>query len=58
MSSSDRHPSFPDRGALMANDRFDLAVIGSGMAGSLAADYATDLGANVALIEKGAIGGT
>ncbi len=40
------------------NSTYDLAVIGSGMAGSLAADYATDLGARVALIEKGPIGGT
>lgn len=38
--------------------RFDLALIGSGMAGTLAADYATELGARVALIEKGPIGGT
>ena len=37
---------------------FDLAVIGSGMGGVLAADAATDLGARVALIEKDRIGGT
>ncbi len=40
------------------NRKFDLAVIGSGMGGALAADAATDLGARVALIEKGNIGGT
>ena len=37
---------------------YDLAVIGAGMAGALAADFAAGLGARVALIEKGRIGGT
>ena len=37
---------------------FDLAVIGSGMGGAVAADAATDLGARVALIERDRIGGT
>ena len=44
-------------GNLMPSE-FDLAVIGSGMGGVLAADAATDLGARVALIEKDRIGGT
>ncbi len=37
---------------------FDLAVIGSGMAGATAASHATSLGARVALVEKGRLGGT
>lgn len=37
---------------------YDLAVIGSGMAGVTAANHATSLGARVALIEKGRLGGT
>jgi len=37
---------------------FDIAVIGSGMAGATAASHATSLGARVAVIEKGHIGGT
>lgn len=39
-------------------EEFDLAVIGSGMAGVTAANHAASLGARVALIEKGRLGGT
>ena len=39
-------------------ERFDLAVIGSGSAAFAAAIKASDLGANVAMIEKGTLGGT
>ncbi len=39
-------------------ERFDLAVIGSGMAGVAAANHAVSLGARAALIEKGRLGGT
>lgn len=37
---------------------FDIAVIGAGMGGTLAAFAAADLGARVALIERDKIGGT
>jgi mercuric reductase len=40
------------------NGRYDLAVIGAGSAGFSAAITAAELGANVALIGYGAIGGT
>lgn len=39
-------------------EAYDLAVIGSGMAGVTAANHAASLGARVALIEKGLLGGT
>src|SRR6266542_1679254 len=39
-------------------DRYDLAVIGAGSAAFAAAIRATTLGARVALIERGTIGGT
>jgi len=41
-----------------SNDRYDLAVIGAGSAGFSAAITAVELGANVALIGHGTIGGT
>jgi mercury(II) reductase len=41
-----------------ANDRYDLAVIGAGSAGFSAAITAAELGAQVALIGHGTIGGT
>jgi mercuric reductase len=45
-------------GARKANGGYDLAVIGAGSAGFSAAITAAELGANVALIGHGAIGGT
>lgn len=39
-------------------ERFDLAVIGAGMGGINAANRAAALGARVALIEAGKLGGT
>lgn len=45
-------------GAPMANGGYDLAVIGAGSAGFSAAIAAAELGANVALIGHGMIGGT
>ena len=44
--------------APMGNGRYDLAVIGAGSAGFSAAITAAELGANVALIGHGTIGGT
>ena len=41
-----------------ANGEYDLAVIGAGSAGFSAAIAAAELGANVALIGHGVIGGT
>lgn len=38
--------------------RYDLAVIGAGMGGVKAATEAARLGASVALIERGKLGGT
>ena len=44
---------------MTTDDRlYDLAVIGSGMAGATAASHAASLGARVAVIEKDRIGGT
>jgi mercuric reductase len=43
---------------MTATDRYDLAVIGSGSAAFAAAIRATSLGARVALIERGTVGGT
>jgi mercuric reductase len=43
---------------MVATDRYDLAVIGSGSAAFAAAIRATSLGAGVALIERGTVGGT
>jgi mercuric reductase len=40
------------------HDRYDLAVIGAGSAAFAAAIRATSLGARVALIERGTVGGT
>ena len=45
-------------GAKKLNGRYDLAVIGAGSAGFSAAITAAELGANVALIGHGVIGGT
>jgi pyruvate/2-oxoglutarate dehydrogenase complex dihydrolipoamide dehydrogenase (E3) component len=42
----------------MKMDRYDLAVIGGGMGGVRAANEAAKLGARVALIERGKLGGT
>lgn len=44
--------------ARKANGSYDLAVIGAGSAGFSAAIAAAELGANVALIGHGTIGGT
>lgn len=41
----------------MPVDEFDLAIIGAGAGGLMAADFAVKLGAKVALIEKNRIGG-
>ena len=41
----------------MSVDEFDLAIIGAGAGGLMAADFAVKLGARVALIEKNRIGG-
>src|SRR5713101_3671795 len=45
-------------GAGKPNGRYDLAVIGAGSAGFSAAITAAELGAHVALIGHGTIGGT
>ncbi|MFH1641232.1 MAG: FAD-dependent oxidoreductase, partial [Candidatus Omnitrophota bacterium] len=37
---------------------YDLTIVGAGWAGFSAATKARDLGLKVALVEKGAIGGT
>ncbi|MBI3970553.1 MAG: FAD-binding protein [Chloroflexi bacterium] len=42
----------------MANERFDVVVIGAGMGGLNAADEAAGRGAKVAVIEGGRVGGT
>ena len=39
------------------NSRFDLAVIGAGSAGLVAATFAARIGAKVALVERDRIGG-
>ncbi len=39
-------------------ERYDLAVIGSGMGGVNVASQAAGLGARVAVIEKSRVGGT
>ncbi len=39
------------------NEPFDLIIIGAGSAGITAADFAAKLGARVALVEKGNVGG-
>ena len=39
-------------------ERYDLAVIGAGMGGVNVATRAAQLGARVAVIERGKIGGT
>ena len=41
----------------MDKPEYDLAIIGAGAAGLIAADFAVQLGAKVALLEKGLIGG-
>ncbi len=46
------------RPATVANGRFDLAVVGAGSAGFSAAITAAELGAQVALVGHGTIGGT
>src|SRR5712691_2301629 len=45
-------------GAKKPNGHYDLAVVGAGSAGFSAAITAAELGANVALIGHGTIGGT
>ncbi|MDP9312120.1 MAG: FAD-binding protein [Chloroflexota bacterium] len=42
----------------MTTARYDLAVIGAGMGGNAAANKAASLGAKVAIVEKGNMGGT
>ncbi|MCA4135460.1 mercury(II) reductase [Arthrobacter sp. M4] len=42
----------------MGNDRFDLAIIGSGGAAFAAAIRATGLGKRVVMVERGTVGGT
>src|SRR5712691_7662508 len=42
----------------MSADHFELAIIGSGSAAFSAAIRATELGARVAMVERGTIGGT
>jgi pyruvate/2-oxoglutarate dehydrogenase complex dihydrolipoamide dehydrogenase (E3) component len=41
----------------MSNPGYDLAIVGAGAAGLIAADFALQLGARVALLEKDRIGG-
>ena len=41
----------------MANQSYDLVVIGAGSAGLTAAEFSAQLGLRVALVEKGRIGG-
>lgn len=41
----------------MSMPEYDLAIIGAGAAGLIAADFAVQLGARTALLEKGLIGG-
>ena len=41
----------------MAEDTYDLAIIGAGSTGLIAADFALKLGARVALLERSRIGG-
>lgn len=41
----------------MAHEEYDLAIVGAGAGGLTAADFAVQLGARVALIEKSKIGG-
>ena len=47
-------PAYVERGAM---ERFDLVVIGAGAAGITAAKTAADLGARVALADRGPLGG-
>ena len=42
----------------MGRERFDVVVVGAGTGGYTAAIRAAQLGASVALVESGAIGGT
>jgi pyruvate/2-oxoglutarate dehydrogenase complex dihydrolipoamide dehydrogenase (E3) component len=42
----------------MAQNEFDLVIIGAGMAGFAAIQKAADLGARAAIVEKGQLGGT
>ncbi len=41
----------------MSEPKYDLAIIGAGAAGLIAADFAVKLGARVALLKKNRIGG-
>ena len=41
----------------MSTERYDLAIIGAGSVGLIAADFAVKLGARVALLERDRIGG-
>ncbi|TAM57676.1 FAD-dependent oxidoreductase [bacterium] len=43
---------------VMKYQEYDVAVVGAGMGGVAAATTAAERGARVALIERGAIGGT
>ena len=42
----------------MSNEQFDLAIVGSGSAAFSAAIRASELGAHVAMVERGTVGGT
>jgi pyruvate/2-oxoglutarate dehydrogenase complex dihydrolipoamide dehydrogenase (E3) component len=41
----------------MSSDRYDLAVIGAGSVGLIAADFARKLGVRVVFVERDRIGG-
>ena len=41
----------------MSKPEYDLAIFGAGASGLIAADFAVQLGARVALLDKGPIGG-
>jgi pyruvate/2-oxoglutarate dehydrogenase complex dihydrolipoamide dehydrogenase (E3) component len=41
----------------MSNPEYDLAILGAGASGLIAADFAVQLGARIALLDKGPIGG-
>ena len=41
----------------MSTPEYDLAIVGAGASGLIAADFAVQLGARTALLDKGPIGG-
>jgi len=41
----------------MSKPEYDLAILGAGASGLIAADFAVQLGARIALLDKGPIGG-